>query len=145
MLCPYCQHEETKVVDSRDINDSTRRRRECEKCAKRFTTYERPDIIDLFVIKKSGEKQAFDKEKLKSSIKKACEKTSTTEQQINEWVDKIELQLRKHGTIDIQSKIIGDLVIKCLKKYDEVAYLRFASVYKQFSDAKDFKDEIKNL
>lgn len=145
MLCPYCSNKETRVTDKRNIIGSIRRRRECMKCERRFTTYERPEVIDLFVIKKSGRKENFKKEKLKSSFNKACNKTQITEKQIDCFVDKIEKNLRKKGTLNIQSTMIGDMVTKILKRADKVAYLRFASVYKGFTDEKDFKKEIRNL
>lgn len=145
MLCPYCQHPETKVIDSRDVSESTRRRRECEKCEKRFTTYEKTEIIDLYVIKRSGAKEGFSREKLKASFIKACNKTPVAEEQINSAVEKIEQQLMKKGTINIPSQLIGEMAIKSLKKLDSVAYLRYASVFRGFSGIKDFKKEIKNL
>ena len=145
MLCPYCQNKETKVVDKRNNEETIRRRRECLKCERRWTTYEKPETIDLFIIKTSGIKENFNKEKLKKSFTKAANKTSITEKQIDNYINKIENKLRKQGTLNIQSKIIGDEVIKILKKADHVAYLRYASVYKEFTDKKDFRREIKNL
>lgn len=145
MLCPYCKHEDTKVVDSRDATCGTRRRRECIKCERRFTTYEKPEIVDLYILKKSGIKENFCVHKLKKSFTKACNKTSITDEKIDKYIAKIEQKLKKQGTLNIPSQMIGDEVIKILKKADHVAYLRYASVYKEFTDKKDFKKEIKHL
>ena len=147
MKCPYCGDTETKVVDKRETGEfeATRRRRECLKCEKRFTTYERVENLNLIVIKKSGEKEPFDKEKIRKGILKACEKRPVTLEQIDKMVDKIEGEIRKLKTTEIKSEQIGKKVISALKKLDKVAYLRFASVYRSFDDVKDFEKEIKEI
>ena len=145
MICPYCFHEETKVVDSRESEDTTRRRRECLKCEKRFTTYEKVEGLDLFVIKKDGRREAFCMEKLKKGVLAACEKRPIQTEKIDVILHEIERDLRKKDTNDISAKEIGELVMKKLKALDKVAYIRFASVYKSFEDVDSFKDEIKKL
>lgn len=146
MLCPYCSNPEIKVVDKRASTDNcTRRRRECLKCSKRFTTYEQIELIDFSVIKKDGRCEPFNREKLQAGIEKACEKRPVTQDQIEKLVSQIESQLRRRAKTEIPSKTIGEMVIKKLQKLDKVAYLRFASVYKQFKDISDFHQEIVNL
>lgn len=144
MKCPFCSTE-TKVIDKRDSENITRRRREClnQKCKKRFTTYERVET-NLRVIKKDNSREAFDREKLKTGILKACEKRPITEEQIEKAINEIEIKLRSYG-IEIESKKIGDLVMKKLKKLDKIAYIRFASVYHEFKDIDEFKNTIKEL
>jgi len=143
MICPYCGHEETKVTNKRDVEKITRRRRECLECKRRFTTHERPEI-ELIVVKKDSRRENFDREKLKNGMVKACEKRPVSREQIAKSVDKIEELLRRKGG-EVKSKMIGELVMKSLKKLDKVAYIRFASVYKDFKDIKDFKSEIKEV
>ena len=147
MKCPFCGNTETKVVDKRETGEfeATRRRRECLKCEMRFTTYERVENLNLIVIKKSGGKEPFDKEKIRKGILRACEKRPVTLEQIDKIVDKIEGDIRKLKTVEIKSKQIGAKVINALKKLDKVAYLRFASVYRSFKDIKDFEKEIKEI
>lgn len=145
MKCPYCQSDDLKVLDKRDSENSIRRRRECNKCEKRFTTYERVDMVDLVVIKKDGTRQQFDRDKLKKSVIKPCEKRPITQEQIEDVVSKIETRLRKEDSTEIPSKRIGEMVCAELKKLDKVAYVRFASVYKDFDDVKDFEKEVKAL
>ncbi|MBI5035981.1 transcriptional repressor NrdR [Candidatus Micrarchaeota archaeon] len=147
MKCPFCGHPETKVLDSRDAEDLelTRRRRECEKCEKRFTTYERVELGDLFVVKKDGRKEKFSREKVLGGIKKACVKLPVTEEQIEELVDKLEYDLRHKGLTEVPSQKIGEMVLKRLKKLDEIAYIRFASVYRSFTDMDSFVAEVKEL
>ena len=145
MRCPYCGNEETKVVDKRDTDGVNRRRRECLKCEKRFTTYERVDLIDLFVVKKDGTREGFDREKLKRGVLKACEKRPVSSEDIEKTVNEIEGYLRKREKTEVNSKIIGEMVMKKLKNLDKVAYIRFASVYKEFADIDDFKEELKSL
>jgi transcriptional repressor NrdR len=146
MLCPYCQNQDTKVIDSRETEneEATRRRRECLKCKKRFTTYERVET-DLRVIKKDGTVTNYQREKLKSGILKACEKRPIETEKIHNTVNKIEAELRSKQKTDISSKLIGKLVMKELKKLDKIAYIRFASVYKDFEDIGSFEDELKKL
>ena len=145
MICPFCAHLETKVVDKRDSGKTTRRRRECAKCTRRFTTFERAETLDLLVVKKDGKREPFDRIKLRSGIIKACEKRPVSAADIERLIDEIEAELRKSGTNEVPSKKIGDLVIKKLKKLDEVAYIRFASVYRQFTDIGDFEKELAKL
>ena len=147
MKCPYCAHEENQVLDSRDSEDlsAVRRRRECLKCSKRFTTYERVDTVDIFIIKKDGRREQFDRSKLLSGIKTACEKRPISMDTIEETVDEIEQNLRKRKTTEIPSKAIGEIVIRRLKALDKVAYIRFASVYRSFEDVESFEKEVQNL
>ena len=144
MRCPYCLCEETKVIDKRDIEELTKRRRECLKCEKRFNTQEVIERADLRVVKKDGRREDFDYEKLKKGVEKACEKRPISSNQIQKMLSHIEQKLRMKGK-EVQSTFIGDLVSKELKKVDKVAYIRFASVYKDFTELDDFKKEIKEL
>lgn len=144
MKCPYCGSNNTKVVDTRETESLTRRRRECLKCGKRFTTYERVEI-DLVVIKKDGSRENFNRDKLKIGILKACEKRPVSTDRIEKAIDEIERELRKLKTNEIESRIIGDKVVKRLKGLDKVAYIRFASVYREFKDLEDFEKEVKSL
>lgn len=134
-------------MDKRETDDLdvTRRRRECLKCQKRFTTYERVEGIDLVIVKKDGRREAFDKEKLKRGLLRACEKRSISIEQIDKIIDKVESELRNQDTKEINSSIVGDRVTKELKKLDQVAYIRFASVYRSFADVTDFQKELKEL
>lgn len=141
MKCIFCSAE-TKVVDKR-TTDITRRRRECLKCGKRFTTYERPELM-LMVMKKDGRREPYSREKMLAGVMKACEKRPVSQDKINSIADGIENELRKEGD-EISSKKIGDLVMKHLKRMDKVAYIRFASVYREFDDIKHFEDEVKQL
>lgn len=143
MKCPYCQYEETKVIDSRESENIVRRRRECLKCGKRFTTHEAIESAPLYIIKKDSSKELFDREKLKRGIIKACEKRPVEIEKIDEAVDKIESKLRKNS--ELSSKEIGEDVMKHLKCLDKIAYIRFASVYREFEDVSDFKKELNNL
>jgi transcriptional repressor NrdR len=144
MLCPYCLHGETKVIDKRDIENLTKRRRECLKCAKRFNTQEVVERIDMRVIKKDGRREAFDYGKLKGGVMKACEKRPISSEKIDKMLTKVEEKLRRKGK-EISSTAIGDMVAGELKKLDKVAYIRFASVYRDFTELDDFKKEIKEL
>ncbi|MBU1005834.1 MAG: transcriptional regulator NrdR [Nanoarchaeota archaeon] len=147
MRCPYCNFEETKVIETREADDPdvTRRRRECLKCNKRFTTYERVEIIDLRIIKKNGDIEAFNRNKVLNGMIRACEKRPIKTEKIEKAVDEIETELRKHETTEIPSKVIGELVMEKLKELDHVAYIRFASVYREFKDIKEFEKELKNI
>ncbi len=147
MKCPYCTHETTEVVETRDSEDLavTRRRRECTKCTKRFTTYERVETVPLTVLKKNGTRENFDREKLANGIRKAVEKTSVTHQDIERIVDEIERDLRGADSIEIESKKIGQQVALRLKKIDKIAYIRFASVFRRFVDVEDFEKELQKL
>lgn len=145
MKCTFCSHTETKVVDSRESEDITRRRRECLNCEKRFTTYERPEALQIYVIKKGNNRELFDREKLKKGISRACEKRPISIDKIDSAVNKIEAKLRSLDTNEIHSKSLGEEVMKQLKQLDKVAYIRFASVYREFTDIGDFKKEIQTL
>jgi len=144
MHCPYCK-DDTKVVDKRDSGEHTRRRRECLKCSKRFTTYERVEETPLAVIKKDGRRQEFDRNKIKAGILRACEKRPITTDQIERLVDEIEQQLRNKYTADVPSRAVGETVMARLKTLDKVAYIRFASVYRNFTDLGSFEKELKEL
>ncbi|HIT02307.1 MAG TPA: transcriptional repressor NrdR [Candidatus Enterenecus merdae] len=147
MKCPFCTHPESKVVDSRpaDEGNSIRRRRECLDCHKRFTTYETVESLPLVVIKRDGRRQAFDKEKLLSSMLKACEKRSVPMSTLEQLADEIEQSLQNEMEREIPSTEIGELVMDRLKDVDEVSYVRFASVYRQFKDIGTFMAELSKL
>ena len=147
MKCPFCNHMDTKVVDSRgqDENSVIRRRRLCESCGKRFTTYERMDMIPITVIKRDGTREIFDKNKVISGIMKSCNKRPVTAKQIEELADDIENTLMGSGEREVESKTIGNMVMDRLKDLDGVAYVRFASVYRQFKDINTFIDELEKL
>lgn len=147
MKCPFCNFADTKVIDSRaqDDNSAIRRRRVCEKCGKRFTTYERVDMIPITVIKRDGTREIFDKAKLQNGIMKSCNKRPVTAQQIQKLVDDIENTLAGSGEREVESKQLGNMVIERLKDLDEVAYVRFASVYRQFKDINSFIDELEKM
>ncbi len=147
MKCPYCTSITTEVVETRDSEDLsvTRRRRECSKCGKRFTTYERIESVPLTVIKKDGSRENFEREKLGGGIRKAAEKTQVTHTDIETIVNEIERELRSADSVEIESKLIGDLVAKRLKQKDKVAYIRFASVFKRFVDLEEFEKELHKL
>lgn len=143
MHCPYCNHEETAVLESRISDDglSFRRRRECLKCKKRFTTYERVERT-LLIIKKDGRREAYDREKIKKGVLLACHKRPVSAENINLVVDEVEQELLKKNTAEISSKVVGNEVLKKLKRIDRVAWLRFASVYLEFEDLADFEKAI---
>lgn len=147
MKCPYCLHEESKVVDSRSADDyaSIRRRRECLKCAKRYTTYEKVEDIPILVVKKDATREAFDKDKIITGLIKACQKRPVSRKQIEEVSDSIEKTLSNKMLTEISSDYIGELIMEKLKDIDEVSYVRFASVYRQFKDINTFMEEIKSL
>ena len=144
MLCPYCNHIETKVIDKRDNNGITKRRRECLKCEKRFNTLESIEQANVKVIKKDGRREEFDREKLRRGITRSCEKRPISTQQIDNMIINIEEKIMKQGK-EIRSVDVGDFVSRELKKMDKVAYIRFASVYREFTDLSDFKNEIREL
>ena len=147
MKCPYCGSDELKVLDKRNSDEKAIwRRRECLKCGKRFTTYERVEAADIIVIKKDGmRRERFDRAKLKSGILRACEKRPITNEMIEKMVDEIEAELRGGESVEVPSKKIGELAMKKLKKIDKVAYIRFASVYREFEDIESFREELKKL
>ena len=144
MKCLYCLNSDTKVTDSRIADSYVRRRRECLKCQKRFTTYEKAQA-ELTIIKKDGTKEHFDKNKIQNGILNACNKRPVTEEQIEELTKKIEARILNSNKIEIKSSQIGNLVMKELKKLDPVAYVRFASVCKSFDDITHFQKELKEL
>ena len=144
MLCPYCLNKETKVIDKRDSEGYTKRRRECLKCKKRFNTQEAVERIELKVIKKNGNRENFDYNKLRKGIEKACEKRPVSPEEIDKMIANVEKKLLKKGR-EVKTSLIGDLVSKELRKIDKVAYIRFASVYKDFTELDDFKKEIKEM
>jgi transcriptional repressor NrdR len=143
--CPYCGYIDSKVIDSRDVNDGIRRRRQCLRCDSRFTTYERLQRASIFVIKKDGRREEFDREKLLAGIRKACEKRPLASGTVMKLVDDIEAELYQTGRPEIASSFIGDLVMAKLKKTDHIAYIRFASVYREFADITTLKEEVDSL
>lgn len=147
MRCPYCGHHDLKVVDSRDseVGEAIRRRRECLQCGQRFTTYERIESVPFFVIKKDGRREDFDPHKLFGGLKKATEKRDISPEKLNAIVDEIEAELRRSGRVEVPSVEIGEMVMERLKDLDEVAYIRFASVYRPFMDLQDVKAEIERV
>ena len=146
MYCPFCSSDQSSVIDKRAVKGTgeIRRRRECLKCHKRFTTYERVTALEFYVIKRNGQRQIFDRDKLRSGIARALEKRPAFEE-IDRVVTKIESRIRAKGLKEVESKAIGREVLTELKKLDKVAYLRFASVYRQFKDPGDFTKELKTL
>lgn len=145
MQCPYCSHTTSRVTDKRSSGAQTRRRRECHKCAKRFTTYEKVAKDDMHVVKKGGKRELFSRQKLEGGIYKAFEKRPVSKEKIEKMIHDIEETLRRKGKKEIKSHAIGELVIKKIKRLDNVAYIRFASVYRDFQDIKDFKKELRGL
>jgi len=145
MKCPHCGFEDSKVLDSRDIDDGVRRRRQCLSCDSRFTTYERIQKSSLFVVKKDKRREIFDKGKLLNGIRKAFEKRPIAANVIDKVADDIESELYKEGRSEVPSTVIGDMVMAHLKKLDHIAYIRFASVYREFADITKLKQEVDNL
>ncbi|MCL2679151.1 MAG: transcriptional regulator NrdR [Dehalococcoidia bacterium] len=145
MKCPHCGSDDSRVVDSRDTTDGVRRRRECINCQSRFTTYERLQSVALYVAKKDGRHEEFNKEKLLAGIRKACEKRPLAEGVVEEVANSIEGELLQTGRSEIPSSVIGDLVMMRLRKLDYIAYIRFASVYRDFADITDLKQEVDTL
>lgn len=147
MRCPSCQSEETKVVDSRVVEGGSaiRRRRECEKCTHRFSTYEQVELPRLVVVKKDGRREPYHREKLESGIRKALEKRPVPERRVREVVSSIEREIQARGEEEMSSRVMGEAVMRALRELDEVAYIRFASVYKAFRDADTFEAELRRL
>jgi len=147
MMCPYCSYADSRVLDSRPTleGNSIRRRRECGGCGKRFTTYEKVDELPLVVVKKDGRREAFNRQKLLSGLVKACQKRPVSTVQLETVVEQIERELRNTIEMEVKSQYIGELVMKHLRGLDEVAYVRFASVYREFRDAESFMEELKDL
>lgn len=147
MKCPFCSHENTRVIDSRpaEDNNSIRRRRVCDECGKRFTTYEKIETIPLIIIKKDNNREAYDRAKIEAGVLRACHKRPVSAQQITTLVDEVENEIFNREDREIPSGTIGELVMNKLKDLDAVAYVRFASVYREFKDVNTFMDELKSV
>ena len=145
MKCPFCNAEETKVIDSRPAENSIRRRRQCEVCGKRFTTYEKVETIPLMVVKKGDRREPYDRSKLEEGIMRSCHKRPIPVTEINQMIDEIENEIMGREEKEIPSSAIGELVMEHLRKLDDVAYVRFASVYRQFKDIGTFMEELSKL
>ena len=147
MKCPFCSHENTRVIDSRpaEDNNSIRRRRVCDECGKRFTTYEKIETIPLIIIKKDNNREAYDRSKIEAGVLRACHKRPVSAQQITTLVDEVENEIFNREEREIPSGTIGELVMNKLKDLDAVAYVRFASVYREFEDVNTFMDELKSV
>ena len=147
MKCPFCGHENTRVIDSRpaEDNNSIRRRRVCDECDKRFTTYEKVETIPLIVIKKDDNREAYDRSKIEAGVLRACHKRPISANQINQLVDEVETEIFNMEEKEIPSRIIGEMVMNKLKDLEAVAYVRFASVYREFKDINTFMDELKKV
>jgi transcriptional repressor NrdR len=147
MHCPYCGSNDSEVVETRESSDmdTIRRRRACITCSKRYTTYERIENVQLIIIKRDGRREQFNREKLKSGLLKACEKTMIPADVIEKIINEIGRELRTMGSLEVKSELIGEMVAKRLKQLDKVAYIRFASVFKRFVEVEDFEKEVKEL
>ena len=145
MRCPYCAKEDSKVIDTRESDETIRRRRECLKCGRRFTTYERVAQTSLMVIKQDNRREAFDRQKLMNGIVRACAKRPVSTDSIEHMVDDIEMQLHALGRSEVDSQRIGQMVMERLRVLDDVAYVRFASVYRRFADLESLQIEIQRL
>lgn len=147
MKCPYCSHENTRVIDSRpaEENNSIRRRRVCDECGRRFTTYEKIETIPLIVIKKDENRETYDRSKIEGGLLRACHKRPVSAQQITNLVDEVENEIFGMEDKEISSQVIGELLMNRLKDLDAVAYVRFASVYREFKDVNTFVDELKKI
>ena len=147
MKCPYCNEDETKVIDSRPVDDncSIRRRRQGEKCGRRFTTYEKLETMPLMVIKKDNSRETYDRSKIESGVIRSCHKRPVSTQQIDSMIDEIENQIFNMEEREVSTNMIGELVMERLKELDEVAYVRFASVYREFKDVNTFMEELGKL
>ena len=147
MKCPFCGEIADKVIDSRSSKDGSviRRRRECIECTRRFTTYEHIEEIPVMIVKKDGRREVFSREKVAAGIKRACEKRNISVNVLEEFLDELERDLKETGEKEIPSRVIGEKVMAKLHRLDDVAYVRFASVYREFKDVNDFVDELKRL
>ncbi|MCR4587965.1 MAG: transcriptional regulator NrdR [Lachnospiraceae bacterium] len=147
MKCPFCGHENTRVIDSRpaEENNSIRRRRVCDECGKRFTTYEKIETIPLIVIKKDENRETYDRAKIEAGVLRACHKRPISANQISQLVDDVETEIFNLEEKEIPSDVIGEIIMRKLKNLDAVAYVRFASVYREFKDVNTFMDELKNI
>jgi transcriptional repressor NrdR len=145
MKCPYCGYDDSKVIDSRNVDDSVRRRRRCLECERRFTTYERIEPYGLVVIKKDGRRENFSRNKLLAGIRKACEKRPLAVETVERIVDGIETAVQQMGKLEVPSSLIGEMVMERLRQLDEIAYIRFASVYRAFKDIDGLREELEHL
>ncbi|MDD3220040.1 MAG: transcriptional regulator NrdR [Lachnospiraceae bacterium] len=147
MKCPFCNHDNTRVVDSRPVDDNTaiRRRRLCDECGKRFTSYEKVETIPLIVIKKDLNREQYDRSKIEAGVLRACHKRPISVEQIEKLIDEVEVEIYNRGEREIPSAEIGSLVMDKLKDLEAVAYVRFASVYREFKDVNTFMDELKKM
>lgn len=147
MKCPFCGLDNTRVIDSRpaEENNSIRRRRVCDECSKRFTTYEKIETIPLIVIKKDNNREPYDRSKIEAGVLRACHKRPVSVNQINQLIDEVETEIFNREEKEISSQVIGELVMNKLKNLEEVAYIRFASVYREFKDINTFMDELKRV
>lgn len=146
MFCPFCNKKDSRVLESRLTGEnSVRRRRECEACAKRFTTYERLEVMQVLVVKRSGSREPYTREKLLAGVRRACAKTMVTAEQIDDLVDSVENELAMLGKKEVPASLLGELSLSRLRELDEVAYVRFASVYRQFRSIEDFVSELNTL
>ncbi len=147
MKCPFCNYENTRVIDSRpaEDNSSIRRRRVCDVCSKRFTTYEKVEAIPLVIVKKDDNREAYDRSKIETGVLRACHKRPVSTDSIEDLVDEVEADILNRGEKEISSRVIGELVMNKLKDLDAVAYVRFASVYREFKDINTFMDELKKV
>lgn len=147
MRCPYCGHLDTRVIDSRPAEDRSaiRRRRSCDECGKRFTTYEKVETIPLIIIKKDKIREAYDRSKIESGVIKSCHKRPISVEEIEKCIDRIETKIFNLEQKEVESSVIGEIVMDELKSLDQVAYVRFASVYREFKDVNIFMDELKKL
>ena len=147
MKCPFCSHENTRVIDSRpaEDNNSIRRRRVCDECGKRFTTYEKVETIPLIIIKKDDNRETYDRSKIEAGVLRACHKRPISANRINQLVDEVETEIFNMEEKEIPSQVVGEIVMNKLKDLEAVAYVRFASVYREFKDINTFMDELKNV
>lgn len=145
MLCPVCRASDSRVIDSRDDENAVRRRRECLRCKHRFTTYERIEAARLFIVKKDGRREPFNREKVLAGLRRACEKRPVSEAAMEEIADGIERDLYARGESEVPSSAVGELVMAALSQLDKVAYIRFASVYRSFADVQSFTEEVRQL
>ncbi len=145
MDCPYCGFDDSKVIDSRDVDGGIRRRRQCLRCESRYTTYERIQPVNLFIIKKDDRRELFDRQKVLNGVRKACEKRPLPADIVDKLADDIEAELYHQGRSEVPSRLVGDMVMQRLKELDHIAYIRFASVYREFADITALKEEVDTL
>jgi transcriptional repressor NrdR len=147
MRCPFCSSLRTRVIDKRDLEDRTvtRRRRRCSACGARFTTYERSEVAEVVVVKKDGRREAFNRQKLRAGVTKACAKRPVSSDAIEQLINEVELDLRRKEGVEVSHQLVGELVMEKLRVLDNVAFIRFASVYRAFADLSSFQDEIQRI